>query len=275
MSDMIQDCSDPNLNQVIETNMSEWKSEWGNTPYSKLHDEKNIRLLVTENLYHVNGNNVFLAKFTQHEVDEKINEIIELFDSRGLPFVWITGPASRPRDLGQHLLAHGLRHSVDMPSMAVELDKLRMSRNRPTDLEIKLVEDDDALNDWLDAFLSVYTGMARVRDWWFKFESYLGYGRSYNRLLYTGYLRGRPVASAFMFLGSGVAGIYCVGTITEARRKGIGSEITCVPLLEAREMGYKVGILHSSKMAYNIYSRMGFTECCVVSMYRWDHKKDN
>src|SRR6185503_10854255 len=84
---------------------------------------------------------------------------------------------------------------------------------------------------------------------------------------YLGYLNGGPVATSTVFYGGGVAGIYCVATLPEARGKGIGAAITLKPLLDAREMGYRVGVLQSSEMGFNIYQRLGFRHLCQIENF--------
>ena len=86
---------------------------------------------------------------------------------------------------------------------------------------------------------------------------------------YLGLLDGKPVATSMYYLAEGVAGIYFVATLTEARNKGIGFAITQKPLLEAREMGYKVGILQASKMGEPVYRRLGFKEYSHIGSYSW------
>jgi predicted acetyltransferase len=68
-------------------------------------------------------------------------------------------------------------------------------------------------------------------------------------------------------LDSGVAGIYAVATIPEARGRGIGTIMTVMPLLEARQIGYRVGILQASSMGYSIYKKIGFKDVCKYRLY--------
>jgi len=70
-------------------------------------------------------------------------------------------------------------------------------------------------------------------------------------------------------MAAGVAGIYNVGTVPEARGKGIGAAITLAPLLEARSRGYKIAILHASELGYSVYRRLGFQDYCQMNIYVW------
>jgi ribosomal protein S18 acetylase RimI-like enzyme len=82
-------------------------------------------------------------------------------------------------------------------------------------------------------------------------------------------LDGRPVATATLVLGGGVAGIYNVMTVPDAQRRGIGALMTAGPLEVARARGYRLGVLQSSKLGYPLYRRLGFQDYCRIAIYLW------
>ena len=180
-------------------------------------------------------------------MEAKINEMIDYFKSLGLPWTWYTGPSTKPNNLGQHLQARGMTHIWDEPGMAIELESLK-ELPKPPGLTIEPVENTSRLRDWIQATAKGFGVKKSTSDLLFDIESYHGFSKHLPRRSYVGYLNGKPVASSLLLLTSGVAGLFCVATIPEARGKGIGSAISLAPMKEAHEMGYKVGVLHSSRM---------------------------
>jgi len=84
---------------------------------------------------------------------------------------------------------------------------------------------------------------------------------------YLGYLNGKPASTSTVFYGGGAAGIYCVSTLPEARGKGIGAAVTIKPLLDAQELGYRIGVLQSSEMGFNVYKKLGFRHLCQIENF--------
>ncbi|MBV6457854.1 MAG: hypothetical protein HONBIEJF_00974 [Fimbriimonadaceae bacterium] len=70
-----------------------------------------------------------------------------------------------------------------------------------------------------------------------------------------------------MALLNDLAGIYCVATLQEHRRKGIGAALTALPLLAARELGFETGVLQSSEAGYPVYRKLGFEDSGQVQLY--------
>jgi ribosomal protein S18 acetylase RimI-like enzyme len=61
--------------------------------------------------------------------------------------------------------------------------------------------------------------------------------------------------------------MYCVATLPEARGKGIGAAVTLKPLQEARAAGYRVGVLQSSELGFNVYKKLGFRHLCQIENF--------
>jgi len=90
------------------------------------------------------------------------------------------------------------------------------------------------------------------------------------RRLYLGLLDGQPVATAVLFNGTETAGIYSIGTISEARGKGIGTAMMRFVLSEAQSSGYKIATLEASTKGYGIYRKLGFIDYSTQNSY---HRK--
>jgi len=61
--------------------------------------------------------------------------------------------------------------------------------------------------------------------------------------------------------------------VPEARRQEIGTALTLAPLQEARDLGYRVGVLTAEPTAQGAYRRLGFEECCKFGVYAWVGEK--
>jgi ribosomal protein S18 acetylase RimI-like enzyme len=132
-------------------------------------------------------------------------------------------------------------------------------------LEIRAVEDEEALETWANTFVGGYglppEWASMTIDLWTEL------GLDFPMRNYLGYLNGKPVSTSSIFYGGGAAGIYCVSTLPEARGQGLGAALTVQPLLEARERGHRIGVLQSSKMGFNIYQKLGFRHVCQIESF--------
>jgi GNAT superfamily N-acetyltransferase len=75
------------------------------------------------------------------------------------------------------------------------------------------------------------------------------------------------VATTTVYLAAGVAGVYFVMTVPEARRRGIGAAITYGALRAAE--GVEYGVLGASAAGRPVYAGLGFREYCTIELYEW------
>lgn len=195
-----------------------------------------------------------------------IAETIQYFRDKGVGmFTWWLEPHLKRADWEPALTKHGFGFSDDTPGMAVDLQTLDDSKLVMDSLEIRLVTDDETLRVWANVFLKGYglppAWEALTLDLWKKL------GLDLPMQNYLGYWHGKPVSTSTAFYGGGAVGIYDVATLPEARGKGLGAALTLKPLLDARNLGYRVGALQSSEMGFNIYRKLGFRHLCQIENF--------
>jgi GNAT superfamily N-acetyltransferase len=180
---------------------------------------------------------------------------------------WWVGPVARPAELGARLETQGLTRLGAMPGMAVDLHALNAGVSTPDGFTIETVDDPETLALWGQVTCRSFGVPETMDPGWHKLS--LGAGLGLPLRYYLGRWNGTPVAASLMFLTLGVAGLFAVATAEHARRQGFGAAITLAPLLEAREMGYRIGVLSASPMGFSVYQRLGFQEYCKLGLYQW------
>jgi len=171
------------------------------------------------------------------------------------------------------LLAHGLTFRDSFATeMAVDLSLLPTDLPPHPSLRIVPVDEANRLRQWIHvASIGFRIGEKFEKDWYDFFVD--GIFNPQFRT-YLALLDGKPVGTSQLFLSDGVAGIYNVTCIPEARGQGIGSAVTMAALLKAREMGYRISILQASQRGYRVYRRLGFQDFGNLSVYLWENDRD-
>lgn len=265
MSDILRDLSTTSLITAIEENLPFVIPAFQKWPRADVHDEADIRWSMTDIPFPL-LNSIFRARLAPETIDATIGTIIGEARSRNVPVLWWTGPATQPADLGRHLERHGFVSEGQMTGMAVDLANLNENLPAPPGLTAQLVRGDEALKLWSQAGALGFGTAGFVAE---AFYEFMRHQDSDTVLPYLGWLNGKPVATSLLTLATGVAGIYNVATIPEARRKGIASIMTLLPLREARTRGHQVGVLQASAMGASVYRRLGFQEYCQIGQYVW------
>ena len=274
MHEIADDFSPSTILQVMETNVQEAWVRLGRGLEAEVHDEPELLWFFSGIPFHL-ANGIMRAHFPPDAGEEILDDWLKRLTAHGVPVAWMIGPSTRPTNLGSYLERHGWSHEHDdeAPGMAVDLHTLDKQLSLPPRLTIERVGNEETLKTWLRVMVAgselLEEGLALLLDvvtkHGFKHDSDVHY--------YLGRLDGRPVATSLLYLGGGVAGIYNVATIPEARRQGIGSALTLAPLLDAQSWGYRIGILQSTAMGLNLYRRLGFKEYCTFRAYFWSGER--
>ena len=265
MNHVQKDFSTPSLAAAIRSNQSGWLNYLGRSPKAERHDSSELNWVLT-GITHPIMNAVVRSELNSANVDERIAETLAYFQSRNVTqFTWWTDPSLQPADLGELLVKHGLTFSDAGSGMAVDLLALNEHLAYPSGLSIKTVSDEKALEGFVRASFTSLGGLDTEEG--LCFELFAGLGFEMPLRSYVGSLDGTPVATSQLFLHAGVAGIYWVATVPEARRQGIGAAVTLAPLREARAMGCRIAVLGASPMGECLYRRLGFQEYCRMNNY--------
>lgn len=265
MREILRDLSPAALVNAIEENMLALIEAFRRWPRAEVHDESDVKWSMTDIPFPM-FNGIMAAQLAPERVDPFVQTITAEARARNVPLLWSTGPGTRPADLGAHLERHGFAGDDPVPGMAIDLARLSEPPPAPAGLTVQLVEDDESLRQWNDVSAIGFGMPEFVVEHFVDFMQHLDAG---SVRAYLGRLDGRPVATALMAFGAGVAGIYNVATISDVRRQGIGAHITAVALRDARALGYQAAILHASKMGAGVYRALGFREYCKIRRYLW------
>jgi ribosomal protein S18 acetylase RimI-like enzyme len=195
-----------------------------------------------------------------------IPETINYFRNKGVnTFTWWLEPHLKPGDWDTVLYHHGFGFSNETPGMAVDLQELNDVTPSPDRFEVREVTDEASMRTWATVFVQGY-GLPPAWES-ITVDVWMQLGLDFPFRNYLGYWNGQPVCTATLFYGGGAAGIYCVATLPAARGKGYGAAVTLEPLRDARERGYRIGVLQSSAMGFNVYKRLGFKHLCQIEYF--------
>jgi GNAT superfamily N-acetyltransferase len=276
MADILTDTSSSALRRATIRNLMDFNRHVRLSLHADWSEEGGLFRWITP-IPHGNYNGVVASSGPTDRASERAASAIEFFRARGTrSVIWWVDADVAPDAWAPTLLLLGFAHGPDLPGMAVELAALPSEPGMGTagaaSRNVRRVEDPGERDAWARTFAVGYglpPEWARALfDVYASLEDRGGPARPLRS--YVAYGAGVPVATSTLFLGAGVAGIYDVATLPEARGRGHGAAVTLAPLLEARSLGYRIAILHASPMGHPMYERLGFRDVCRLEHYTWD-----
>lgn len=191
---------------------------------------------------------------------DSVGTVLEPFDTGRIPVLWIL-PTDDPA-IVSILQARGFDTSGN-PGMTIDLAELP-SLERPAGTSVEEVDDTpDALRDAATIALTTNGLPASAVDPYVE-----ALARMPDRTMLRTFLairEGKPVATSTLMAEAGVAGLYNVGTVPDARHTGLGRLVSLAALAAGREAGYRVGVLQSSRLGEPVYRAIGFEQRCTFT----------
>jgi GNAT superfamily N-acetyltransferase len=169
--------------------------------------------------------------------------------------IWARGGCDEDRDLLAAAKEAGLQQVYEMPEMI--LAGRVEERPLPAGAEMRQLRSDGDAEDYWRIAAAAYADLGFPPE---IFRSYANHGglRAENVRAFLAYLDGMPVSIAMTIVSRGVAGIYWVGSLAEARGKGLGRATTAAATNAGFGMGADLASLQASVMGRPIYEAMGY-----------------
>lgn len=274
MQTILRDFSAAQLvKKAIKANWQNYHYCLGRSPSVELSIGRYLTWFVTNMPDHF-MNLVVCTQLPSKGTDELIEKALTHFRSLKIrKMSWLVEEDVPEAEIKKHLFSHGLTFSDSFATeMAADLLSVPEDLPMPAGLKIVRVEDKETLHEWIHVASIGFEVPEEYEKVWCEFFEEAVFEQPF--WTYLALLNGKPVGTSQLFLSAGVAGIYNVTCVPEARGQGIGAAITLAPLLDARDIGYRIGILQASSLGYWVYRRLGFQDFGKLSVYLWENDAD-
>lgn len=162
-----------------------------------------------------------------------------------------------PGDEGARAALRAAGYAPDSEAPAMLLDLAR------------LPPEDDPLEDWSDAPDPTEIAQIVERSYGLQDGAIHAAIRGWLQpaTAYVARLDGRPACCLTIVRNGSDAGVFLVGTIPEARGRGLARRLLLHALHAARAAGATVSTLQSSRRGYPVYRRLGYVELCRLGIW--------
>ena len=208
--------------------------------------------------------NVAMRIDDEVEASELLARARDFFGARGRGFtLWIRDGTGADDGLAGAAEALGMKHVYEMPEML--LGERPEQPSLPAGAELHRVETHEELLAYWRVASSAYVSLG------FPPEHFEANRRSEVLLddpsaaAFRIDLDGEPVSVAMTIATHGVAGIYWVGSLEQARGRGLGRAVTTAATNAGFDLGAEVASLQASPMGRPIYEAMGYETA-------WDYR---
>jgi GNAT superfamily N-acetyltransferase len=267
MSPILTDTSPPALVAAIEAAFVQYTVACVTAGGGEAHVTEELTWVFGRNrLAYFNG--VFRTHLPDLAADAAIADRLRFFAQRDRRMSWWVTPSSRPHDLAQRLVQHGMAEAWSDTGMAIDLASLPAADpSLGAGITVAPVASAAELAEWIYAFGLGFDLPDSVTASYGAMLTAVPFGQHPVGPFYLARLNGQPVGTSALYPNSGVAGVYEVCTAPHARRRGIAAALVLAALREGMAQGYRVGVIHASEMGEPVYRRLGFRAYCTLDAY--------
>lgn len=169
--------------------------------------------------------------------------------------VWVRDGEPADRDLIAAAESGGLRSVHEMPEMV--LTERAEELPLPEGVALRRLTGADEAGDYWRVATAAYASLGFPPEVFACYEDREGLLAD-NVAAFLAHLDGRPIAIAMAIVSRGVAGIYWVGSLEEARGRGLGRAVTVAATNAGFDLGAELASLQASEMGRPIYEAMGY-----------------
>jgi ribosomal protein S18 acetylase RimI-like enzyme len=188
--------------------------------------------------------------------EELVSHAQSFFGERGRGFsVWVRGDLKEDADLVAAAEAKGHQPAYEMPEMVLAgpVDPPAL----PAGAELRRLRSSGEAEDYWRVAAASYLSLGFPAEVFAFYTNHRGLLAD-NVAAFVVYLDGKPVSIAMTIVSHGVAGIYWVGSLEEARGRGLGRAVTAAATNAGFDLGADVASLQASPMGAPIYADMGY-----------------
>ena len=241
-------------------------------PVSGLSEDlgvKGVRGRITD-LSHPLANLVGMANIAPDDVDATLKMVRNRYSRGRKGYGWVTGPLTRPHDLGERLVASGLKKADEMSGMALTDLAVPIPVDPRVSVREATLHEAQAASEMMGRAYGIPEEVARffnvllaMTDGQVKNRGYFAYvdgGTEPVGWSYLVYLPDSPI----VLLGG-------AATLPEHRGRGIYSALVAKRLADARTDGRSAAVIQAVRStSAPIAAKLGFREICALEFYAWE-----
>ncbi|HET7030104.1 MAG TPA: GNAT family N-acetyltransferase [Candidatus Limnocylindrales bacterium] len=233
-------------------------------PWATVHDDGDV-IHGTTGIPFEAFNGATVARFEPATADERIEAVLAPFRAGRIDMSWMLGPTSRPADLAERLLAHGLVRDEELPVLGMSLQAWQSTPPRPG-VELEWVADRPAFDAAIRVMFAAFGMPLDAFDAFADRFADLVIGPEPSARVVLVRIDGRPVSTALGIVLDGFLGVYNVATVPDEERRGGGSAATRAVIDDGLRRGAVSAVLQTSEAGRPVYERLGFRDVGTVTV---------